>query len=82
MNITTEDFKDLTFIHLHSAVLCANCELIANETHDGCCCACGSKAVLSVSRLLGGTVLPVADIEEEEISAAEIDAVLNSVSRN
>jgi hypothetical protein len=88
MKTITEDLKELTFIHLHSAVLCANCELIANETREGCCCACGSKAVMSLSRLLGGTVLPLPESElwapefEEEISAADIDAVLTSVSRN
>lgn len=88
MKCITEDLKDLTFIHLHSAVLCANCELIANETREGCCCACGSKAVMSVSRLLGGTVLPLPQTEllspdlEEEISPGEIEAALTSISRN
>jgi hypothetical protein len=88
MKTITEELKELTFIHLHSAVLCANCELIANETRDGCCSACGSKAVMSVSRLLGGTVLPLPQSEllnsdfEEEISSAEIDAVLSSVFRD
>jgi hypothetical protein len=88
MKIMEEELKELTFIHLHSAVLCANCELIANETRDGCCSGCGSKAVMSVSRLLGGTVLPLPDSEplstglEEEISEADIEAALKSVSRN
>lgn len=88
MKATEDDLKEPTFIHLHSAVLCANCELIANETRDGCCSACGSKAVMSVSRLLGGTVLPLPDSEvlsttfEEDISPADIEAALESVSRN
>lgn len=56
MNAITEELKELTFIHLQDAVFCANCELIANQTYEGACPACGSKALMSVSRLLGGTV--------------------------
>lgn len=88
MKAIEEDLKELTFIHLHSAVLCANCELIANETREGCCSACGSKAITSISRLLGGTVLPLPHNEplstgiEDEITPAEIEAALESVSRN
>jgi hypothetical protein len=50
--------EELNFVKLDEAVLCANCEVISNETHAGCCSACGSRALMSVSRLLGGTVLP------------------------
>ncbi|PYX86694.1 MAG: hypothetical protein DMG68_14590 [Acidobacteria bacterium] len=58
MNAMVEELKELTFIHLQDALLCANCELIASQTYDGACPACGSKALMSVSRLLGGTVMP------------------------
>ena len=43
------------FLSLPTAIFCAQCELIsANNTT--CCLACGSKAVLSLSRLLGGSL--------------------------
>jgi hypothetical protein len=40
-------------IHLQSAVLCANCEVVSEGT-NGHCAACGSQALLSLSRFLGG----------------------------
>jgi GAF domain-containing protein len=43
------------FLSLPTAIFCVQCELIsANNTT--CCVACGSKAVLSLSRLLGGSL--------------------------
>ena len=55
MDVLIEGLEELSFVKLGDAVLCANCEVISNETRDGCCSACGSRALLSVSRLLGGT---------------------------
>ena len=44
--------KDVTFLQLRDAVLCVECELISyNNTPK--CLACGSEAVLSLSRTLG-----------------------------
>jgi hypothetical protein len=45
---------ELNLIRLTDALLCANCELIVNETFGGKCPACGSGALLSVCRALGG----------------------------
>jgi hypothetical protein len=42
-------------IRLQSAVLCANCEVISEAT-NGHCAACGSQALLSLSRILGGSL--------------------------
>ena len=43
------------FLSLHTAIFCVQCELIsANNTSQ--CLACGSKAVLGLSRLLGGSL--------------------------
>lgn len=69
MNTTIEELQDLTFIHLQDAVFCANCELIANQTFDESCPACGSKALMSVSRLLGGTVTTAPGSDESEQAA-------------
>lgn len=43
------------FLSLSTAIFCVQCELIgANNTP--CCLACGSKAVIGLSRLLGGSL--------------------------
>ncbi len=43
------------FLSLQTAIFCVQCELIsANSTP--CCLACGSKAVLGLSRVLGGSL--------------------------
>jgi hypothetical protein len=42
-------------ICLRKAVLCANCDVISDGA-NGHCAACGSQALLSLSRLLGGTI--------------------------
>lgn len=47
--------SQIHFLSLPTAIFCAQCELIgANATPA--CLACGSKAVLSLSRLLGGSL--------------------------
>lgn len=47
--------RDVTFLELHRAVLCVECELVSyNNTAS--CLACGSRAVLSLSRVLGGSL--------------------------
>ena len=47
--------RDVSFLSLQSAVFCAQCELIS-ENSTPHCLACGSKAVLSLSRVLGGSL--------------------------
>src|SRR6185503_17612186 len=47
--------SDVTLLELRDAVLCVECELISyNNTTT--CLACGSTAVLSLSRVLGGSL--------------------------
>jgi GAF domain-containing protein len=43
------------FLSLQNAVFCAECELIS-ENSTPYCLACGSKAMLSLSRVLGGSL--------------------------
>src|ERR1700732_3433763 len=46
---------DVNFLSLQSAIFCVQCELLsANNTPQ--CLACGSQAVLSLSRVLGGSL--------------------------
>ncbi len=48
--------RDVSFVRLQAAVFCAECEVISqNNTTD--CLACGSKALLSLARLMGGSLL-------------------------
>jgi putative methionine-R-sulfoxide reductase with GAF domain len=47
--------RDVNFLSLQSAVFCAQCELISHNT-TAYCLACGSQAVLSLSRILGGSL--------------------------
>ncbi len=42
-------------VPLHAAVFCAQCELIS-QNHTPYCIACGSRALLNLSRVLGGSL--------------------------
>jgi GAF domain-containing protein len=46
---------DVNFVSLHSAVFCVQCELLS-ENNTTRCLACGSGALLSLSRVLGGSL--------------------------
>ncbi len=48
-------FKDLNFVPLQSATFCVQCELISNNSKPYCL-ACGSHALLGLSRMLGGSM--------------------------
>jgi putative methionine-R-sulfoxide reductase with GAF domain len=49
-------FRDTHFVPLQSATFCIQCELISNNSRPHCL-ACGSQALLSLSRVLGGSLL-------------------------
>jgi GAF domain-containing protein len=46
---------DVNFVSLQSAIFCVQCELLS-ENNTPRCLACGSGAVLSLSRVLGGSL--------------------------
>jgi hypothetical protein len=48
-------FKDVHFVPLQSATFCVQCELICTNSRPYCL-ACGSPSLLSLSRVLGGTL--------------------------
>src|SRR5438445_13315703 len=59
--------SQIHFLSLQTAIFCVQCELLsANVTP--CCMACGSKAVLSLSRLFGGSLRsqPAARLIEDQ----------------
>jgi putative methionine-R-sulfoxide reductase with GAF domain len=47
--------EDINFLSLQTAVFCVECELISENNMPNCL-ACGSQAVLSLSRVLGGSL--------------------------
>jgi putative methionine-R-sulfoxide reductase with GAF domain len=48
-------FKDVNFVPLQSATFCVQCEMICANPRTYCL-ACGSNALLSLSRVLGGSL--------------------------
>jgi hypothetical protein len=48
----TLDRLNANLVSVRKAVLCANCDMIS-DGENGHCAACGSQALLSLSRLLG-----------------------------
>jgi hypothetical protein len=54
MRAKTTSRPTVNLVPLLHAVLCADCELISEGT-NGHCVACGSQAVISISKVLGGT---------------------------
>jgi GAF domain-containing protein len=64
--------RNAQFLSLQSAVFCAECELLS-ENNTPYCLACGSKAMLSLSRVLGGslrgqeTAHVIADVELDRL---------------
>src|SRR6202167_5993868 len=48
-------FKDVNFVPLQSATFCIQCELISANSRPYCL-ACGNTSLLSLSRVLGGSL--------------------------
>src|SRR5690348_2775268 len=48
-------FADISFVPLQSATFCVQCELISTNRRPYCL-ACGSHSLLSLSRVLGGSL--------------------------
>ncbi len=49
-------FRDVSFVPLQSATFCVQCEMICSNSKPYCL-ACGSHALLGLSRVLGGSLL-------------------------
>ena len=67
---------DVNFLSLQSAVFCVQCELLS-ENNTTRCLACGSRAVLSLSRLLGGSLR--GQQTAHLIEDAELDRLVRSL---
>lgn len=68
-------FKDVPFVPLQSATFCIQCELISSNSKPYCL-ACGSQALLGLSRVLGGSLL------HEQTAHLILDAELNNLVRD
>jgi len=79
--------QDINFIELQTAVFCVACELISKNTTPHCL-ACGSQAVLSLSRVLGGSLRQeqtahlIADAELDRLVRELLRTVPSSVGEN
>ncbi len=67
---------DVSFVSLQSAVFCVQCELLS-ENNTPKCLACGSLAVLSLSRVLGGSLQ--GQQTAHLIADAELDRLVRSL---
>ena len=68
--------NDVSFLSLQTATFCVQCELISANNTPGCL-ACGSKAVLSLSRILGGSMR--GQQTAHLIADAELDRLVRSL---
>ena len=71
---------ELSFLPLQKAVFCAECELI-HENNTSNCLACGSTALLSVSRIFGGSLgqRPRATLVQNEAMERLVRELIESV---
>jgi putative methionine-R-sulfoxide reductase with GAF domain len=68
-------FRDIGFVPLQSATFCVQCELISSNSTPQCL-ACGSRAVLGLSRVLGGS------LSREQTAHLITDSELNNLVRD
>jgi hypothetical protein len=69
--VSSQLLPDANLVRLQRAVLCANCEVIS-EGKNGHCAGCGSQALLSLNKLLGGSVsaeMPCLTLAESNLVA-------------
>lgn len=77
--------SEVNFVRLQTATFCVECELIS-ENNTPYCMACGSKGILSLSRVLGGslkqhqTAHVIADAELDRLVRALLSTVPQSSS--
>ena len=68
--------RDVNFLSLQASVFCVQCELLS-ENNTPACLACGSQAVKSLSRILGGSLhrQPTANL----IADSELDRLVREL---
>jgi len=68
-------FKDVPFVPLQSATFCVQCEMISTNPRSYCL-ACGSQALIGLSRILGGS------LRNQQTAHLITDAELDSLVRD
>src|SRR5260370_6186143 len=68
-------FKDVNFVPLQSATFCVQCEMISTNSKPYCL-ACGSHAVLGLSRVVGGS------LRHQQTAHLITDTELNNLVRD
>ena len=68
-------FKDINFVPLQSATFCVQCELISSNSRPYCV-ACGNTSLLSLSRVLGGS------LAHQQTAHLITDSELNNLVRD
>ena len=68
-------FRDVNFVPLQTAAFCVQCELISSNSRPYCL-ACGSQTLLSLSRVLGGS------LRHEQTAHLITDSELNNLVRD
>ena len=71
-------FKDVNFVPLQSATFCVQCELISTN-HRPYCLACGNSSLLSLSRVLGGSLCQ--QQTAHLITDSELDSLVRDLLR-
>ena len=70
-----DTFRDINFVPLQSATFCVQCELISTSNKPYCL-ACGNQSVLSLSRVLGGS------LRNQQTAHLITDTELNNLVRD
>lgn len=73
-----DTFKDINFVPLQSATFCIQCELISSNSRSYCV-ACGNPSLLSLSRVLGGSLLQ--QQTAHLITDTELDSLVRDLLR-
>jgi putative methionine-R-sulfoxide reductase with GAF domain len=73
-----DTFKDVHFVSLQSATFCVQCELISSNNRPYCL-ACGNRTLLSLSRVLGGSLLQ--QQTAHLITDSELDSLVRDLLR-
>ena len=93
MSTTGRDIEqEMSVVPLQHAVFCVNCETISNSPHD-VCEVCGSRSLVSLYRMLGGTLRGKNQppelikynleltIRVNEVGAADLNRAISALTR-
>jgi hypothetical protein len=92
MNSGRDPEQEMSVVPLQQAVFCVNCETVSNSPHDACK-VCGSRSLVNLFRMLGGTLRGNNHTQElvkynleltvrvHEVSAADLNHAIDALTR-